>query len=1255
MKNSSLIFAVFFTLLLSLMANDMSQCQEQPKTNPHKVHYLKKDSVSGKIELLQSPTQEAKKGAGYKINKLQINKELQKLKKISEQHNIYERIYKKQRQAEKEPFLKKEAKAFKLEQIKIFGRNTSFYKAPFVSVPPKYSSFNKPQISNVLINGKPNDTILIHDSYSLTFSFAPNFISAIVNIYLDIDKNGIIDPDDILLSNGLVLDNSEFDEDLTDGSYRVTFTGTSIYSVIKSSLIFEVNDYRSISQAEVTINQKPSDRVILGTISPPLKNMFVFADVSYDGIFAITDSLGKFMLNIEPEQTQASFYLFDVAGVSNGYLIPDTKTVDITEDTTEVSIKLSPATAFIEGYVKDQDGNPINQVIIQASYRDSKITKTDSTGYYKLGVTTGEYYLDLSNVSSEYMQNKNSRSVTITGNNSTVRCNITLIKTNTSISGEVKYNSNGVGGIPIIVYGDSLINFILSSADGSFTMPVYKPNFDATFYNALISVPYGYYVRVPYIPGIQPGATNVNFEIQKIAGGIQGRITDSRTNKPIANAYIYTYGNDYRNTYSNDSGYYRITLFPGDYYLNVTADYYYQFSTDFSISASMITKNVSLNKSGSFSGSLKDEEGNPIIDANILVIDTSGYPVAYGYSDENAEYQVSGLITSKYGAYVTANGYVSQWYNQVYDFEDATFFQVNEGYDTPNINFVLSKGGSISGKVVDKLGNPISEAWVDVYDTLFNEKSYTLTNNSGYYSATGLAAGSYYVRASGSEYLEEWYKSSTSVNEASLINVAFNENITDINFILTLGSTISGTVKNRANVGLKYVNILVFDSTFALINYAYTNDSGYYFVKPLPAKNKLFILAQNYNYSSQWYDKASTADSATPIILMQEENRENVDFVLSNAAVIIGRVLNISGNPVRDALITLEKDDGSYIFYSYSDYQGIYLIPGVPKGDYYASAEDYSYEKQWYYHKTSKNEADLITVTPDDTAKEINFDLVKINQGDNDSLIITLELANIPDTLNFSQSFVSDYFWEYMWGVRFNADGINSTGDNGCELEICLLHYKEAGEQPFLAGIIGGTITQVIKWEDYSGNIIYSDFPVRIDETNKNTLVMSLPANWNEIKNINENTNYIAETYYYASDGIFWDITNSSTGGNTITDSKGDVKYNFIDIVSTSWQIKKLVDVKEDNLIPKHFSLLQNYPNPFNPSTTISFDLPVRSKVQLKIFNILGEEVKSLINEEKDIGHYSFKWDASGLSSGIYIYRLAAGTFVSSKKLILLK
>jgi uncharacterized membrane protein len=92
-----------------------------------------------------------------------------------------------------------------------------------------------------------------------------------------------------------------------------------------------------------------------------------------------------------------------------------------------------------------------------------------------------------------------------------------------------------------------------------------------------------------------------------------------------------------------------------------------------------------------------------------------------------------------------------------------------------------------------------------------------------------------------------------------------------------------------------------------------------------------------------------------------------------------------------------------------------------------------------------------------------------------------------------------------------------------------------------------------------------------------------------------------------------------------------------------------------NNSIPKVFTLEQNYPNPFNPSTSIKFSLPKASVVKLVIYDLLGKEIRTLVNEMRQPGTYSEMFDASSLASGVYFYRITAGDFTDVKKIVLIK
>jgi hypothetical protein len=105
-----------------------------------------------------------------------------------------------------------------------------------------------------------------------------------------------------------------------------------------------------------------------------------------------------------------------------------------------------------------------------------------------------------------------------------------------------------------------------------------------------------------------------------------------------------------------------------------------------------------------------------------------------------------------------------------------------------------------------------------------------------------------------------------------------------------------------------------------------------------------------------------------------------------------------------------------------------------------------------------------------------------------------------------------------------------------------------------------------------------------------------------------------------------------------------------------------LTEVVDKKPIPETFSLSQNYPNPFNPSTRIRFSIPVAvqhaepiQRVQLKVYDVLGREIATLVDEVKHPGTYVVRWDATGVPSGVYFYRLSTHAFAQTKRLVLVR
>jgi hypothetical protein len=122
------------------------------------------------------------------------------------------------------------------------------------------------------------------------------------------------------------------------------------------------------------------------------------------------------------------------------------------------------------------------------------------------------------------------------------------------------------------------------------------------------------------------------------------------------------------------------------------------------------------------------------------------------------------------------------------------------------------------------------------------------------------------------------------------------------------------------------------------------------------------------------------------------------------------------------------------------------------------------------------------------------------------------------------------------------------------------------------------------------------------------------------------------------------------SGANTINPSGG-----IAEIVLAETDVQWSTSVQDAITRPAEFTLSQNYPNPFNPTTVINYQIPVSSHVLIKVFDVLGREVKIILNEVKEAGSHSISFDASALSSGVYFYKMSTSTFVQSRQMVLMR
>ena len=223
--------------------------------------------------------------------------------------------------------------------------------------------------------------------------------------------------------------------------------------------------------------------------------------------------------------------------------------------------------------------------------------------------------------------------------------------------------------------------------------------------------------------------------------------------------------------------------------------------------------------------------------------------------------------------------------------------------------------------------------------------------------------------------------------------------------------------------------------------------------------------------------------------------------------------------------------------------------------------------------------------------------------------------------------------------------------------------WRTALPNPFskVFAYVGTTSTDITSQGTFSidGN---TALPVELASFTATTNRNAVSLNWSTATETN-NAGFDVERK--AVTGTEWTKVGNVAGSGTTSEVRN---YTFTDRTNTgtyNYRLKQ-IDVNGNftyyNLsneievgVPSSFAMSQNYPNPFNPSTKINYDLPVDGKVSILLYDMTGRQVANLVNEVKTAGYYTVTFNASNLASGMYFYRISAGNFVSTKKMVLVK
>jgi hypothetical protein len=613
---------------------------------------------------------------------------------------------------------------------------------------------------------------------------------------------------------------------------------------------------------------------------------------------------------------------------------------------------------------------------------------------------------------------------------------------------------------------------------------------------------------------------------------------------------------------------------------------------------------------------------------------------------------------------VSAIDYVGGHLKEYFDnkeFEtEATPVAATARGNTENIDFTLSKSGAIQGTVSDENGTYLDSVFVvaiktenmipssyELMDRFINGTiHYGMTDADGHYEIPNLTEGRYAVNSFAylfkpGQYLDTHYN--------DFIQITAGDIVENIDFSLALSGSIQGKlVDNNSDSLTEAVETYVFNASTR--NYEFFTDlkltGDSYIISGLPTDSfKVFfdIGTVSKPYISEFYDGQYKFDlkGARAIYVVQGDTTNNIDVTIDIGGVVKGIISLNNGNAVgadtlyETLVILYDHADGAYVRDKMTTFCGGYRIKGIPPGDYKLCVLPLLDNNAVTYYGGG------------DTYDDAKSEIIKVQSNFVSTADISLEEAagsiagKVIDDKNLTpMNFV------YIFAYDESGHAV-SAGVSGIELGADI--YNGDGTYQ-ISGLRNGTY-YLRSWIIFSLHPYFTDY---------------LDVHYNQesydewYDNIRANTTPIGDSYeFYRLNFVPPFYQNIHQQATPLAISVTQPQLENIDFALDPIEPASINDdrLSAGNL---DFKLYQNYPNPFNPVTNIQFELNRNDVVELSIYNILGQKVKTLFSGQANVGVHSFSWNpkddfGNTVANGLYYCVLKVGDKLERIKLLLLK
>lgn len=689
-----------------------------------------------------------------------------------------------------------------------------------------------------------------------------------------------------------------------------------------------------------------------------------------------------------------------------------------------------------------------------------------------------------------------------------------------------------------------------------------------------------------------------------------------------------------------------------------------------------------------------DEAKTPIAGAHVVAILVVRPNLKYHtVTDDQGAYRLNTLPAGTYAVFAEAPGFKNEYYQDKSTLLTADHVNVQDEQKIEGIDFVLATGSAISGKVMENASNaPVAKALVTIH-ALINSSVKprpvvnVTTNDRGEYIAS-VPPGFYVVSAEARGFHKEFFEEVRDFNKAKPVQVFENQHTGDINFTMDKLATVSGNVKDETTGNpIAGAMVTAFEETpagDALMSkeqrrvpfIAKTDENGNYQFAGVRA-GKYFVVATARGYLPEYWKEVAALKEATPVEVPESGNVEAINFTLTAGGAIAGNVVSAADQkPLAGAVIQifLKANASVPVGRGQTGRDGNYRLDGLPSGEYLVFASAAGFAGLYYKDAEQRENATPVKVEAPKETAEINFQLKPftprggviagsvISEADKNPiphafvLVIPMSTtSNVPGQPLFA---MADEFGQYkMTGVP--AGKYVAVASAPRFISEFFENAKSFREAKVFA--VDNNVVDNVNFSLAPAQRGPYQIAGRVRHKNmgrgaENVIVQAL------------DDGLIVATALTGSDGSF-SLDEMPAGEFKIsaTSAMGDAEQAVSVSVGNGRSVGNVeltlgtTSVKETAAeVPTKFELEQNFPNPFNPETSIKYHLPARTNVTLRVYNALGQEVRTLVNTLQDVGVYSATWDGKDntgrqLSSGLYLFRLEAGSFVMTRKMAMVK